>query len=116
MRVDPTFKCAQAAMALELPMFGLRDGGMCVGSTDMPYVYKTYGPSLACEDGSGGKDAMSAYRLTSRTTTEENLFTRVRLASVLGSPQKMFYGNDMLWVAGTHGGREAAMDGWVEDG
>ena len=56
-------KCKQVAKKREYCLFGLQDGGKCVGSATMEHVYQKNGKSQACPtSGKGGAGANSVYK------------------------------------------------------
>ncbi|XP_022800377.1 uncharacterized protein LOC111338206 [Stylophora pistillata] len=56
-RVNALMKCAEVALAKNLPMFALQNGGQCFGGIDTGKTFRKYGPSAACCDGNakGGR-------------------------------------------------------------
>ena len=48
------YKCARVAMDNKLNMFGVENGGQCMGSANAESLYKKHGPATECK-GSGEK-------------------------------------------------------------
>ena len=47
-RVNALMKCAEAALATNLTMFALQNGGQCFGGKNAEKTFRKYGPSTAC--------------------------------------------------------------------
>ncbi|XP_078607293.1 uncharacterized protein LOC144879573 isoform X3 [Branchiostoma floridae x Branchiostoma japonicum] len=63
-RHDALEKCYQVARSRSFSVFGLQNGGMCVGRVDSHTTFDQYGTSTDCaSDGEGGPNANDVYAL-----------------------------------------------------
>ena len=58
-------KCFEAAKALGVLVFAVKDGGKCLYQelTEDPTLYQDNGPSSACLNGEGAVNAMNVYTM-----------------------------------------------------
>ena len=62
-RQNPITKCATATKAYGYKIFGVQNGGQCFSEKHADPSYKTYGPSVNCRFGVGGKLSNDVYQL-----------------------------------------------------
>ena len=60
-------RCAKAALLSGIPVFGIRNNSVCVGSVHAALIYMRYGPSTSCYNGTGGPSTMDVYGLEGKT-------------------------------------------------
>ena len=56
-------RCANAALLSGIPVFGISNNSVCVGSVHASLIYMRYGASTACYNGTGGPSTMDVYGL-----------------------------------------------------
>lgn len=57
-------KCAEVAKERGLSFFAIRNGGECLGDSNVHTKYKNHGKSDNCLDGEGGREAVNVYAIT----------------------------------------------------
>ncbi|XP_068725993.1 uncharacterized protein [Montipora capricornis] len=60
-------QCAKAAVVRKIPVFGIRNNSMCVGSVHASFTYMRHGPSTQCYNGTGGPRSIDVYSLDGNT-------------------------------------------------
>ena len=63
-------RCANAARLSGIPVFGITNNSVCVGSVHASLIYMRYGPSTACYNGTGGPSTMDVYGLDGKNISE----------------------------------------------
>ena len=60
---SPLHKCARAAALRGIPVFGIKNNSVCVGSVHALLTYMRYGRSTQCYNGIGGPRSMDVYSM-----------------------------------------------------
>lgn len=63
-------RCVTAALLSGVPVFGIRNNSVCVGSVHAALIYMRYGPSTKCYNGTGGPGTMDVYGLDGKNISE----------------------------------------------
>lgn len=63
-------QCAKAVLLSGVPVFGIRNNSVCVGSVHAALIYMRYGPSTKCYNGTGGPSAMDVYGLDGKNISD----------------------------------------------
>ncbi|XP_029184845.2 endo-1,4-beta-xylanase 3-like isoform X1 [Acropora millepora] len=60
-RLSQIDQCAKSAIERGIPVFGIRNNSVCVGSVHASFTYTRYGPSTQCYNGTGGPTSVDVY-------------------------------------------------------
>lgn len=60
-------RCVTAALLSGVPVFGIRNNSVCVGSVHAALIYMRYGPSTKCYNGTGAQAQWTCMAWTVKT-------------------------------------------------
>ena len=66
-------KCYEVARDRGYNYFGVNNGGLCVGSFDAEFRYKTRGKGTSCKDGKGGQWTNDVYFILRKSSMYTSL-------------------------------------------